>query len=43
MIVEFKGKFSVEVRRQEKLDLAEKQDFGREESSRKYMVKMLYE
>jgi len=38
----FEGRMSTEVRKQEKLDIAEKKDFRREELSRKYTVKMLY-
>ena len=33
---------SVEVRKQEKLDMTEEKDFGRRELLGKYMVKMLY-
>jgi len=32
----------MEVRRQEKLDIAKEQDFRREELPRKYMAKVLY-
>ena len=41
-VANFKEKHSTEVRRQEKLDLAEERDFRREELLGKYMVKMLY-
>jgi len=33
---------SAEVRRQEKIDMAEKRDFRREELPRKFTAKMLY-
>jgi len=42
LVVEFEGRMSTEVRRQEKLDMAEEKDFRRGELSVKYMVKMLY-
>jgi len=42
-VAEFKRKLSTEVRRQEKLDLAEKKDFRKEELLEKYMAKRLYE
>jgi len=38
----FEGRMSTEVRKQEKLDVAEEKNFRREELSRKYTVKMLY-
>jgi len=41
-VVEFKRRLSIEVRRQEKLDLAEEQDFRRRELLEKYMAKILY-
>ena len=41
-IKEFEGKMSVEVRRQEKIDMAEKRDFRRGELPGKFMAKMLY-
>ena len=41
-VAEFKGKISVEIRRQEKLEIKEKKDLKREELLGKYMVKMLY-
>jgi len=41
--VEFEERMSIEVRRQEKLDMAEEKDFRRGELSGKYMAKMLYE
>jgi len=40
---EFEGRMSVEVRRQEKIDMAEKRDFRREELLGKFTAKMLYE
>ena len=39
---EFEGRMSIEVKKQEKLDIAEEKDFRREKLSRKYTVKMLY-
>jgi len=39
---EFKGRINVEVRRQEKIDMAEERDFRREELSGKFMARMLY-
>ena len=41
-IKEFEEKMSVEVRRQEKIDMAEERDFRREELPGKYTAKMLY-
>ena len=41
-IKKFEGKMSVEVRRQEKIDMAEERDFRREELPGKYTEKMLY-
>jgi len=41
-VVEFKKRLSIEVRKQEKLDLAEEQDFRRRELPEKYMAKILY-
>jgi len=43
VVVEFKRILSVEVRKQEKLDMAKERDFRREELPEKYMAKMLYE
>ena len=40
---EFEGRMNVEVRRQEKLDKAEENDFGRGKLPGKFTVKMLYE
>ena len=40
LVEEFEEK--IEVRRQEKLELAEKKDFRRAELPRRYMVKLLY-
>jgi len=37
-----KGKINTEVRRQEKIDMAEERDFRREELPGKFMAKMLY-
>ena len=41
-IKEFEGKMSVEVRRQEKIDMAEERDFRRGELPEKFMAKILY-
>ena len=42
VVVEFEGRMNVEVRKQEKLEMAEEKDLRREELSEKYMAKMLY-
>ena len=42
LVVEFKGRINVEVRRQEKLDLAEEKNIRRGELLGKYMARMLY-
>ena len=42
-VVEFKGRISTEVKRQEKLNLVKKRNFRRKELSRKYIVKTLYQ
>ena len=42
LVTEFERRMNAEVRRQEKLDLAEKRDFRRETLLGKYTVKMLY-
>ena len=42
IVTEFERRPSMEVRRQEKLDIMEKRDFRREELLEKYTVKMLY-
>ena len=39
---EFKGRISMEVRKQERIDMAEKRDFRREELPGKFIVRMLY-
>jgi len=39
---EFEERMSVEVRRQEKLDMIEKKDFRREKLLGKYIAKILY-
>jgi len=39
---EFKGRMNAEVRKQEKLDMAEEKDFRREELPGKFTAKMLY-
>ena len=38
----FERRMNAEVRRQEKLDMAEERDFRREKLPEKYMVKILY-
>jgi len=43
IVAKFEKRSSAEVRRQEKLDKAEKRDFRREELLKKYIVKILYE
>ena len=42
VVAKFEGRLNVEVKQQEKLDMAEKRDFRREELPEKYTVKMLY-
>ena len=42
LVAEFEGRMNAEVRRQEKLDLAEEKDFRRAELPEKYIAKMLY-
>ena len=39
---EFEGRTNTEVRRQEKIDMAEERDYRRGELPEKYIVKMLY-
>jgi len=39
---EFKGRMNVEVRRQERIDMAEERDFRRGELPGKFTAKMLY-
>jgi len=39
---EFKGRMNTEVRRQEKIDMAEERDFRRGELPGKFMARMLY-
>jgi len=39
---EFKGRMNAEVRRQEKIDMAEERDFRRGELSGKFTARMLY-
>ena len=41
-VEEFKGRISVEVRRQERIDIAKERDFRREELLGKFTVRMLY-
>jgi len=40
--MEFEGRISIEVRKQEKLDIVEEKDFRRGELPGKYTAKMLY-
>jgi len=42
VLEEFEGRMNTEVRRQEKLDIAEEKDFRRGELPEKFMAKMLY-
>ena len=42
VLEEFEGRMNTEVRRQEKLDIAEEKDFRRGELPGKFMAKMLY-
>ena len=42
VLVEFKERIEVEVRRQEKIDRAEKRDFRRGELPEKFMARILY-
>ena len=42
LVAEIEGRMNIEVRRQEKLDLAEKKDFRKVELPGKYTVRMLY-
>ena len=42
VIVEFERSLSVEIRRQEKLDIVEEKSFRREELLEKYIKKILY-
>ena len=42
VVVEFEGKMSIKVRRQEKLDMVEERDFRKGELLGNYMTKMLY-
>ena len=42
IVAKFEKRMNTEVRRQEKLDMAEEKDFRRGELLEKYMVKMLY-
>jgi len=42
LVAEFEGRINAEVRRQEKLDLAEKKNFRRAELPGKYTARMLY-
>ena len=42
VLEDFKGRMEAEIKRQEKLDRTEEQDFRREELPRKFMARMLY-
>ena len=42
VLEDFKGRMNTEVRRQEKLDMAEEKDFRRGELPEKFMAKILY-
>ena len=42
VLEEFEGRMNVKVKRQEKIDMAEKRDFRRKELSGKFTAKMLY-
>ena len=42
VLEDFKGRMEAEIKRQEKLDRTEEQDFRREELLRKFMARMLY-
>ena len=42
LVVEFKGRMKVEVRRQEKLDMTKEKNFRGRELPGKYMARMLY-
>jgi len=42
VVAKFEGKISVEVRRQEKLEITKEKDFRRKELPEKYMAKILY-
>ena len=42
VLEEFEGRMNTEIRKQEKLDMAEERDFRREELPEKFMAKMLY-
>jgi len=43
VLEEFEGRMKAEVRRQEKIDIAEERDFRRGELLEKFTAKMLYE
>ena len=43
IVIKFKGKLSIEVKKQEKLDLTKERDFRKGELLEKCMMKMLYE
>ena len=43
VVEEFEERMNTKVRRQEKLDIAKKRDFRREDLLEKYIAKLLYE
>ena len=43
VVTEFEERLSIEVRRQEKLDIVEKRDFRKGKLPEKYIVETLYE
>jgi len=43
IVVDFEGRISTEVRKQEKLKIVEEQDFRRHKFPEKYIAKILYE
>ena len=42
VVVEFEGRMSIKVRKQEKLDMVKERDFRKGELLENYMTKMLY-
>ena len=42
ILEEFEGRMNAEIRRQEKIDIAEERDFRREDLLEKFIMKMLY-
>jgi len=43
VVEKFEERMNIKVKRQEKLDIAEKRDFRREDLLEKYIAKLLYE